>query len=79
MKKILLYIPAILALTLVSCKKNYTCECKTDAFGFPVSVKSEAKSSKKGAEEWCKSMGNPTETVDGVSSPNTLPLTCAIK
>jgi hypothetical protein len=78
MKKIL-YISAILSsLTLVSCKKNYTCECSTDALGIPVSIKSEAKSSKKGAEEWCKSQQNSTTTVDGQSEPN-LPLSCSIK
>jgi hypothetical protein len=78
MKK-LVYIAAILSISLVSCKKDYTCVCSTSVFGITVSVNTEAKSSKKGATEWCKSFENATETVDGAPSTNTVALSCAIK
>ena len=78
MKKIL-FISAILSLSLASCKKDYTCVCSADFMGTPVTVTSEAKSSKKGAEEWCKSMENSTETVNGTTTTSSLPLSCAIK
>jgi len=78
MKKVF-FISAIALASLTSCKKDYTCVCSTNVFGTAVSVTTEAKSSKKGAEEWCKSMQNPSETVDGQASTNTLPLSCSIK
>jgi len=78
MKKVL-FIAAIGSLSLASCKKDYTCECTSNLFGTTVSIKSTAKSSKKGAEEWCKSQQNATETVDGQVQANLFPLSCAIK
>jgi hypothetical protein len=77
MKKVL-FIAAIGSLSLASCKKDYTCEC-TGSFFVTITTKSAAKSTKKGAEEWCKSQQNPTTTVDGQVEPNIIPLTCTIK
>ncbi|MES2681863.1 MAG: hypothetical protein V4635_18360 [Bacteroidota bacterium] len=77
MKKVL-FIAAIASLSLASCKKDYTCECSTSFFGTTFLVKTAAKSSKKGAEEWCKGLQTSTSTVDGQPSPS-LPMTCAIK
>jgi hypothetical protein len=77
MKKVL-FISAIVSSLLVSCKKDYTCVCTINVLGTTVSVTTEAKSSKKGATAWCKSLENPTETVNG-SASTTFPLTCAIK
>jgi len=77
MKKVL-FIAAIGSLSLASCKKDYTCECTNNVFGITVSYKSAAKSTKKGAEEWCKSQQNPTQTVDGQVQANLFPLSCSI-
>ena len=77
MKK-LIYLSAILSLSLASCKKDYTCVCSTSFLGITVSANTAAKSTKKGAEEWCKGIQNGTETVDGQAT-TTLPLSCAIK
>lgn len=77
MKKII-YISAVLSLSLASCKKDYTCVCTDNSSGFAVTINTEAKSSKKGATAWCKSFENGTETVDGNSSTPD-PLSCAIK
>lgn len=78
MKK-LVAISAIVSLSLLtSCKKEYTCVCSLSFLGTTVSVQTVAKSSKKSADEWCKSLGNPTETVDGTAT-TVAPLTCAIK
>jgi hypothetical protein len=77
MKKIV-FISAIFSLSLISCKKDYTCVCSTSVFGTVVSVNTKAKSSKKSATEWCKALGNPTQTVDGSPSAS-FQLTCAIK
>jgi hypothetical protein len=78
MKKIL-FIAAIGSLSLASCKKDYTCECTASFFGTTFIAKSAANSTKKGAEEWCKSQQNSTTTVDGQVQTNVIPLTCAIK
>jgi hypothetical protein len=77
MKKIF-FISAVLVLSLASCKKDYTCVCTGNILGTTVSVTTEAKSTKKGADDWCKGLQNGTETVDGQSNA-TFPLTCAIK
>ena len=63
---------------MASCRKTYNCECSTTIFTTTVTVKSEAKSTKKAAKEWCDSMGNPSTTVDGVSSAN-LAMSCELK
>jgi hypothetical protein len=78
MKK-MFFISAVLVVSLTSCKKDYTCVCSASILGTTVSVTSEAKSSKKGAENWCKSMENPSETQNGTSTTNSFPLTCALK
>ena len=77
MKKTL-FISAVALLSLSSCKKDYTCECTIPFFGAGTTINVEAKSSKKGAEEWCKSLQTPTETIDGVASP-AFPLVCSLK
>jgi len=78
MKKVL-FIASIASLSLASCSKDYTCECTYTASGSTIAVKSAAKSSKKGADEWCKSMQNMSSTVDGQPATSTIPLTCAVK
>lgn len=79
MKKIVL-VAAIASLSLVSCKKDYTCECSSSTSGITFTLKTEAKSSKKSAEEWCKGLQNSTATVNGVSSGSSGDIgTCSIK
>jgi hypothetical protein len=56
MKKIALTLAGIafVAVTLTSCKKDYTCTCTFDIAGVSGSVSETQKLSKKDAEEWCE-------------------------
>ena len=77
MKKAFL-VSGLIMFLMSSCKKDYTCVCSTSFLGTTVSVTTEAKSSKKSAEEWCNSFEAPSTTVDGAPTTN-LPLNCEIK
>jgi hypothetical protein len=73
MKKILL-VAAVAGLSLVSCKKDYTCECTTTQNGTVVASSSyTAKLKKKDAESWCS--GNATSTGGG----STITSSCKLK
>ena len=53
MKKGLLFVGALVAFTLASCKKDYTCHC-TDSAGATI-IDYTAKMKKKDANTWCDS------------------------
>jgi len=55
MKKIALTLAGIafVAVTLTSCKKDYTCTCTFDIAGVSGSVSETKNTTKKDAEEWC--------------------------
>lgn len=55
MKKIILMATvAFIATTVVSCKKNWTCECKTNCGGYIATASATRKDTKKNAKEWCE-------------------------
>jgi Ni/Co efflux regulator RcnB len=55
MKKLVLSIAALalVATTMTSCKKDYTCECTTTALGITVSEEKTINDTKKNAEAEC--------------------------
>jgi hypothetical protein len=55
MKKLVLSIAALalVATTMTSCKKDYTCECTTTALGVTVSESITINDTKKNATETC--------------------------
>lgn len=68
MKKFLLSIAAValVATTMTSCKKNWTCECTATAGGFSTTASSTIKETKKKAKEACEA-GNATSGIASVS------------
>lgn len=56
MKKLLLSIAAfaLVATTMTSCKKEYTCECTVDFFGVKTTTSGVIKDTKKNAKESCE-------------------------
>ena len=68
MKKVL-FIAAVAGLSLVSCKKDYTCECTVTSNGQSVSGSgATGKMSKKDAEAKCNEGDRAETTVSGISS-----------
>lgn len=63
-------IAALGVFTLASCKKDYTCECKSTAFGLTSSVSTTINNTKKKADESCTA-GSKTE--------NGVTVSCSIK
>jgi hypothetical protein len=55
MKKVLLPMLAFAALTMTSCKKDYTCVCKIGTESYNIELKDVKKSDAKDA---CKTAGN---------------------
>jgi len=73
MKKVLL-VAAVAGLAMVSCKKDYTCECTTTDNGTVVSTTTvTGKMKKKDADSWCT--GNVTSSVPG----STIKMECKLK
>lgn len=66
MKKLVL-VAAVASLSLVSCKKDYTCTCTTTTAGVSVSASTTIKDTKKKATDACEA-GNVSSTVAGVTS-----------
>ncbi|MBA3664450.1 MAG: hypothetical protein H0W61_09615 [Bacteroidetes bacterium] len=67
MKKVLL-IAAVAGLSMVSCKKDYTCECTNSGNGVTVVFDLKGHSTKKSAESWCTGYQNSTDTQNGTTS-----------
>ena len=67
MKKTAILILAVSAMSVMSCKKMYTCECTTttndagDISTYTENKSSEIKMSKKNAKNWCSNMA-PEQT-----------------
>lgn len=53
MKTIIFGCLALSAITLMSCKKDYTCECKSEGNGVTAEASATSKMKKKDAKEWC--------------------------
>ncbi len=68
MKKIVLSIAALalVATTMTSCKKEYTCECTATVLGFTTTASSTIKDTKKKAKEACEK-GNASAAGSSVS------------
>lgn len=66
MKKIIL-ITAITAITLVSCKRDYTCECKVTTLGITTTGSTTIHDTKKNATKKCDE-GDASTTVFGITS-----------
>ena len=68
MKKTAILILAVSAMSVMSCKKMYTCECTTtvnDAGDISTDTEtksSEIKMSKKNAKNWCSNMAPASES-----------------
>jgi hypothetical protein len=73
MKKVFLTI-AVAGLAMASCKKDYTCECKTTTAGVSATASSTINDTKKNATEACDK-GDASTTVLGVTST----VECSIK
>jgi len=73
MKKALM-IAAFAGLTMVSCKKEYTCECTATTAGVSATASTTIKDTKSKATEACEA-GNTSTTVLGITSSTT----CKIK
>lgn len=72
-KKIILASLALSLTGLLSCKKDYTCECTVDGFSSG-STSTTIHATKKDAETACKS-GNTSTTLGGI----TMTTTCKLK
>lgn len=73
MKKVLL-IAAVAGLSMVSCKKEYTCECTVTTAGISVSASTTIKDTKKKATDACEA-GNSSTSLAGITSESK----CVIK
>ena len=62
MKKFLLSVAAfaIVATTMTSCKKEYTCECTATVLGFTATSSATIKDTKKNAKEACEKGNSAT-------------------
>lgn len=67
MKKLFILGIAVAGLTLVSCKKERTCECTTTTAGISATVSTTIKDTKKNAEEACDALNSST-SLGGVTS-----------
>lgn len=67
MKKLLLSICALalVATTMTSCKKEYTCECTVSGGGFSGTASGTIKDTKKNAKEACEA---DNATINGVTT-----------
>jgi len=74
MKKVVLGVAALSFLALVSCKKDYTCECTSTGSGFSGSSSVTINDTKKNAEEACEASASSASA--GGSSVTT---TCELK
>ena len=63
MKKVFFLGLAVVGLTMVSCKKDYTCACTADDSFWDISYTAELK--KKDAESWCDSWDASGVGIDG--------------
>ena len=81
MKKITLLAVAFVAISVVSCRKDRTCECTDYTGGITVVATTTVKSTKKDATSWCEAQNGSksTVTVGGVSVPNSASGTCKLK
>lgn len=73
MKKVLL-VAAVAGLSMVSCKKDYTCECTVTTAGVSATASSTINDTKKNATDACEA-GNTSTTVMGITSSTK----CSIK
>lgn len=73
MKKVLL-VAAVAGLSMVSCKKDYTCECTVSAAGVSQTTSTVMNDTKKNATDACEAMNSST-TVLGMTQT----VKCAIK
>jgi hypothetical protein len=62
MKKITLSVIALAAISFASCKKDRTCTCTTTVGSYTSTTVTKAKSSKKGAENWCSASQSAVTT-----------------
>jgi hypothetical protein len=62
MKKLVLSIAALalVASTMTSCKKEYTCECTATVLGFTATASTTIKDTKKKAKETCEAGNSST-------------------
>ena len=73
MKKVLL-VAAVAGLSMVSCKKDYTCECTVTTAGVSATASSTITDTKQNATDACEA-GNTSTTVMGITSSTQ----CSIK
>jgi len=73
MKKVLL-VAAVASLSMVSCKKDYTCECTVSTAGNSVTSTTVINDTKKNATDACEA-GSSSTTVLGITSTSK----CSIK
>lgn len=81
MKKSVLIVAALVAVSFASCRKDRTCVCtSTDSAGNKTETTLKAKSTKKDGEAWCSGAQSATTTYNGVAvTGGGSSETCAIK
>jgi hypothetical protein len=81
MKKITLLAVAFLAISVVSCRKDRTCECTDSTGGVTIVSTTKVKSTKKDATSWCAAQNGSktTSTVNGVAVASSSFGTCKLK
>ena len=72
MKKIILPVIIIIAISFASCKKDRTCTCTTTYGSYTSTTLIKAKSGKKDAENWCSA--NQTAVTTDSGQINTTPI-----
>lgn len=83
MKKIILLVAVVVAISFASCKKERSCVCTQTLSGQTVVTTTKVKSGKKDAESWCSASNGSktTVTVNGIPVANTggTTQTCEVK
>jgi hypothetical protein len=81
MKKITLLAVAFLAISVVSCRKDRTCECTDSTGGVTIVSTTKVKSTKKDGKTWCEAQNGSktTSTVNGVAVASSSFGTCKLK
>ena len=81
MKKITLLAVAFASISVVSCRKDRTCECTDSLGGVSYVATTTVKSTKKDATTWCEAQNGSKTTVTygGVAQPNSASGTCKLK
>lgn len=74
MKKMILGVAALSMLALVSCKKDYTCECTSTSGGSTATSSVTINDTKKNAEEACEA-----SSASVTSGGQTSSTTCTLK